>query len=124
MYPGDTVHWTLQNNIADGASTTPSHNNPGTPDNTNLHTHGLHVDTCEDNPWTEVLPGCQQTYTYHIPANHHPGMHWYHAHYHGTPQPDPPRYSKRRALVPVTTASPPLPQPLPTSSPPLGSCCC
>jgi len=32
---------------------------------------------------TAVTGGTMKSYTYHIPADHAPGMHWYHSHFHG-----------------------------------------
>lgn len=51
---------------------------------TNLHTHGLHVHPEEDNINTHVKPGERYTYSYHLPEDHLPGTHWYHAHHHGS----------------------------------------
>jgi len=57
-------------------------------DGTNLHTHGLHVSPNDDDVTRRILPRGNRTqpesYTYHIPADHMMGTHWYHAHYHGS----------------------------------------
>jgi FtsP/CotA-like multicopper oxidase with cupredoxin domain len=51
---------------------------------TNLHFHGMHVSPSgnADNIFREVGPGETANYVVDIPANHHPGMFWYHAHLH------------------------------------------
>ena len=71
---------------------------------TNLHTHGLHVSpefpvyckekyrtdkdreancNASDNVLISIGPGKSQLYDIHIPKDHPPGTHWYHAHKHG-----------------------------------------
>jgi len=52
---------------------------------TNLHTHGLHVSPSgnSDNVFPIVAPGASRTYTYDIPTNHRSGTFWYHPHAHG-----------------------------------------
>jgi FtsP/CotA-like multicopper oxidase with cupredoxin domain len=57
------------------------------PNSTNLHTHGLHIDSHEpgDNVLdVEINPGDSYTYTYHIPGHHMEGTYWYHPHLHGS----------------------------------------
>jgi FtsP/CotA-like multicopper oxidase with cupredoxin domain len=57
------------------------------PNSTNMHTHGLHIDSHEpgDNVIdVEINPGESYTYTYHLPMNHMPGTFWYHPHLHGS----------------------------------------
>lgn len=51
---------------------------------TNMHTHGLHIDPTVDDVSIPVQPGASWTYKYEVPANHAPGTHWYHSHYHGS----------------------------------------
>lgn len=55
-------------------------------DDTNLHTHGLHVSPNDDadNVFARVPPGQSRTYTYDIPPDHRSGLFWYHPHAHGT----------------------------------------
>ena len=55
-------------------------------DDTNLHTHGLHVspEGDADNIFIRVPPGQSRTYTYDIPQDHRSGLFWYHPHTHGT----------------------------------------
>ncbi|XP_077868217.1 laccase-like [Saccoglossus kowalevskii] len=80
---GDTITFTLKNALPPGQSTEYEHNTMHSPDTTNMHTHGLHVDPYEDDVFIEVHPEEQHVYTYVLPDNHAPGMHWYHAHHHG-----------------------------------------
>jgi suppressor of ftsI len=51
---------------------------------TNLHTHGLHVSPGgnADNVFLTVPPGRTQDFEIRIPANHPPGLFWYHPHAH------------------------------------------
>ncbi|KAJ3277974.1 hypothetical protein HDU76_010090, partial [Blyttiomyces sp. JEL0837] len=53
------------------------------PNTTNIHTHGLHVDPAIDTVFVEVQPGKSWTYSYDIPSDSPPGLHWYHSHLHG-----------------------------------------
>jgi FtsP/CotA-like multicopper oxidase with cupredoxin domain len=68
--PGDTIRLRLTN-----ALTEP----------TNLHTHGLTVSPRgnSDNVFLRVGPGQTQDYEFQLPANHPPGLFWYHPHPHG-----------------------------------------
>ena len=52
---------------------------------TNLHVHGLHVspEGNGDNVFIAVRPGGTFNYEYKLPANHPPGVYWYHPHHHG-----------------------------------------
>jgi FtsP/CotA-like multicopper oxidase with cupredoxin domain len=51
---------------------------------TNLHMHGLRVGPGgrSDNVFLTVMPGHSQDYELHIPADHPPGLFWYHPHAH------------------------------------------
>jgi FtsP/CotA-like multicopper oxidase with cupredoxin domain len=53
---------------------------------TNLHFHGLHVSPTGngDNPFVSVLPGEVFEYDVQVPADHPPGLFWYHPHLHGS----------------------------------------
>jgi FtsP/CotA-like multicopper oxidase with cupredoxin domain len=53
---------------------------------TNLHVHGLHVTPHGngDNPFVVLEPGQSHSYDYQLPADHRPGVFWYHPHHHGT----------------------------------------
>jgi hypothetical protein len=57
-----------------------------TPNSSNVHTHGLHIDPNIDSVFVEIRPGDTYTYYYKIPDNHAPGLHWYHSHQHGSSQ--------------------------------------
>ncbi|MFV0373340.1 multicopper oxidase family protein [Microbacterium sp.] len=52
---------------------------------TNLHTHGLRVSGTGngDNPFVRVGPGESFDYEIELPADHPPGVCWYHPHHHG-----------------------------------------
>ena len=68
--PGDTIRLRFVNAL----------NEP-----TNLHTHGLTVSPRgnSDNVFLRVAPGQTQDYEFQLPANHPPGLFWYHPHPHG-----------------------------------------
>lgn len=55
-------------------------------DATNLHVHGLHVSPSGngDNPFVMIEPGDSFDYEYELPADHPPGVYWYHPHHHGS----------------------------------------
>ncbi|TDW29756.1 multicopper oxidase family protein [Cryobacterium psychrophilum] len=67
---GDTLSVSLRNGLTD-----PS----------NLHVHGLHVspENNSDNMFVTVPAGESFDYQYDLPANHPPGVYWYHPHQHG-----------------------------------------
>ncbi|XAS65531.1 multicopper oxidase family protein [Micrococcaceae bacterium Sec5.8] len=71
LRPGDRVNLTLENGLRDP---------------TNLHVHGLHVSPQgnSDNVLLSVDPGTSFDYEYRLPADHPPGVYWYHPHHHGT----------------------------------------
>ena len=71
LRPGDRLVVHLENGLAD---------------DTNLHTHGLHVSPSGDgdNIFVRVRPGETRTYVYDIPSDHRSGLFWYHPHAHGT----------------------------------------
>lgn len=68
--PGDRVRVLLRNRL---------------PQPTNLHVHGLHVspEGHSDNMFVSVEPGASFQYEYRLPADHPPGVYWYHPHHHG-----------------------------------------
>jgi FtsP/CotA-like multicopper oxidase with cupredoxin domain len=82
---GDSVKVTLDNDLDANPGTTTTMNTMHSPGTTNLHTHGLHVDsdTPQDNVYIAVDPGDTFEYTYTIASDHAAGTHWYHAHFHG-----------------------------------------
>ena len=57
----------------------------GQADPSNLHVHGLHVspENNSDNMFVTVAAGDSFDYQYDLPANHPPGVYWYHPHHHG-----------------------------------------
>ena len=56
------------------------------PNNTNIHTHGLHVPHEEpgDDVFINVPPQSTYNYAYEIPEDHVGGTYWYHPHLHGS----------------------------------------
>ena len=68
---GDTLRVSLKNSLTD-----PS----------NLHVHGLHVspEDNSDNMFVTVEAGESFDYQYELPADHPPGVYWYHPHHHGS----------------------------------------
>ena len=70
VHPGDTIRLRLPN---------------GLDQTTNLHFHGLVVSPLanSDNPFLQVAPGDTERYEVRIPADHAPGLFWYHPHPHG-----------------------------------------
>src|SRR6266850_8283428 len=69
VHPGDTLRLRLTNALAEP---------------TNLHTHGLTVPPRgnADNVLLTVAPGQTQDYEIRLPADHPPGLYWYHPHPH------------------------------------------
>ncbi|KAJ3228413.1 hypothetical protein HDU81_006177 [Chytriomyces hyalinus] len=85
---GDTVTVTIinqleANNDEDDLVDMSLMNTMHSPNSTNLHTHGLHVSSSQDNVFQHIYPGETFQYKYTIPDNHAPGLHWYHSHKHG-----------------------------------------
>lgn len=92
---GDTLRIQLNNSLPPNPPIKPL--NPsylGYPNNTNMHTHGLHVypgiinpslygDYVVDGLGQGVAPGESRQYQYQIPSNHPAGPFWYHPHLHG-----------------------------------------
>ena len=70
LRPGDRLQIRLSNQLRDP---------------TNLHVHGLHVspEGNGDNIFITVDPGRSFDYAYQLPADHPPGVYWYHPHHHG-----------------------------------------
>jgi len=93
---GDTLRIGLNNALPSNPPANPA--NPSYlafPNNTNMHTHGLHVypgiissnlygDYVVDEPGQGVAPGAFRQYQYQIPSNHPDGPFWYHPHLHGS----------------------------------------
>jgi FtsP/CotA-like multicopper oxidase with cupredoxin domain len=70
LRPGDRLKVALRNDL---------------PEATNLHVHGLHVSPQDngDNPFVRIEAGSTFDYEYELPADHPPGVYWYHPHLHG-----------------------------------------
>lgn len=102
---GDVLNVNLVNNLPansdplcvnDHIKPGEDHNKPHCFNNTNLHTHGLHISPKgnSDNVGISIAPGKNHPYKFEIlpagnpepekPAVHYPGTHWYHAHRHGS----------------------------------------
>lgn len=92
--PGDTLKIRLNNLLppedhANHCGTDENCDHHTTPhgfNNTNLHTHGLHVSPSgkSDNVFVKLEPGDSFDYEIHIPEDHSAGTFWYHAHVHGS----------------------------------------
>ncbi|CAM9340847.1 unnamed protein product, partial [Pylaiella littoralis] len=56
------------------------------PNVTNIHVHGLHVSPSGvgDNIYRRVGPGDASEYVYDLPADHYPGIFYYHPHFEGS----------------------------------------
>ena len=85
--PGETLEILLKNELSvqQAGEHATDINQPHGFNDTNLHTHGLHVSPSgdEDNVLAIVRPNTERVYSYQIPEYHPPGTHWYHAHKHG-----------------------------------------
>ena len=90
------------------------------PNTTNIHTHGLHIDPNVDSIYLAAQPGGGTLeYKYQLPAAHSPGLHWYHAHTHGSSA-----MQLMGGLVgalivqapPAVGSAPPAPTPVPPST--------
>lgn len=85
VFPGDELTLTLVNKLGpelDGEEHIM--NTMHSPNTTNMHTHGLHISPEVDTVFISAKPGESLTYPYKIAEDHAPGMHWYHAHLHGS----------------------------------------
>nr|AYM53687.1 multicopper oxidase type 3 [Cystobacter fuscus] len=87
-YPGDTLNFTLVNNLPAEPVTDeePPVTEPHGFNTSNLHFHGLHVSPAgnADNVMLEISPGNHFHYEVKIPLDHPAGTYWYHAHKHGS----------------------------------------
>ncbi|MBW0449917.1 copper oxidase [bacterium M00.F.Ca.ET.228.01.1.1] len=75
------------NNPPANCPANPDHSTPHCFNDTNLHTHGLHISPSgdQDNVLITVHPGDKpRVFNFQIPANHPSGTFWYHAHLHGS----------------------------------------
>jgi FtsP/CotA-like multicopper oxidase with cupredoxin domain len=74
LVPGDNFTLVLENNLGpnpEGEDTTM--NSMHSPNSTNMHTHGLHIDPIVDTVFVHASPGQTLTYNYKLPRNHAPG---------------------------------------------------
>jgi suppressor of ftsI len=95
IFPGQTVRITVKNSLPpyDSTGWNGDHNVPHHLGSTNLHLHGMDViphlfepiGTSDPRaPMIEIMPGESKEYLFEIPANHPPGLDWYHPHHHGS----------------------------------------
>lgn len=85
LSPGDTMELLIVNGLS-GDNPDPGMNEFRQPLTLSFHTHGLHVSPSDlaDNIYLEIAPGASQQHIIEIPSDHAPGLHWYHAHHHGS----------------------------------------
>lgn len=85
LQPGDTMKVTFVNDLNDQGL---SHINNciSSPDESNLHFHGLYIsgELPSDDATLVVSPGQNYSYSTKLPENHMPGTHWMHPHRHGS----------------------------------------
>lgn len=88
--PGDTLRVAFRNDLPGDPDAAPhAHHsnteNPAVFNDTNLHTHGLHVSPRDpaDNVLLILGPGAKHDFEFKIPEDHPAGTFWYHAHVHG-----------------------------------------
>lgn len=93
LQAGDRLKVALSNRMAKLNLPPSEHHDHGTDltrphawTDTNLHTHGLHVSSedNQDNPFIVIKPGETFDYDIRLPADHQPGFFWYHPHKHGS----------------------------------------
>eukprot|EP01083_Nonionella_stella_P012988 36683_1 len=96
VFAGTTFTIRLVNNFVNSfnykeQNATKCHNKYCGMDVTNLHTHGLHISSQQDDVLRQLLPRETEwhdapttDYTYTIMNEHYPGIHWYHPHNHGS----------------------------------------
>lgn len=93
--PGEKVRIRVKNSLTpyDSTGWTGDHNIPHHLSTTNLHVHGLDVAPHLFNPlgtsdpkapMIHIMPGETFDYVFELPADHPPGLYWYHPHNHGS----------------------------------------
>jgi suppressor of ftsI len=93
--PGETLHIRVKNSLPtyDSKDWNGDHNVPHALSTTNLHLHGLDIRPHLFQPlgttdplarMVAIEPGGQLDYSFQIPADHPPGLYWYHPHHHGS----------------------------------------
>ena len=83
LKPGDVLRIKLINDMPPNRDPEPiDHSLPHQFNNTNLHSHGLHVSPSgiADNVMRVMEPGESYDIEIAIPSDHIPGTHWYHPH--------------------------------------------
>lgn len=92
---GDTLQVMVHNDLPPNPASVEPNWTYRYPNNTNFHTHGLHVDPgllrpdvysdyVVDDPREGVLPGTRRFHEFPIVEDHPPGTYWYHPHLHGS----------------------------------------
>eukprot|EP00732_Lithocolla_globosa_P002463 Lithocolla_globosa_v1_NODE_1624_length_2441_cov_23.537301.p1 type:complete len:516 gc:universal NODE_1624_length_2441_cov_23.537301:199-1746(+) len=87
LEPGDTMNLVLRNQLGSEKPLVDQRMNRfHSPNVTNLHLHGLHISPSgsSDNMEIVVNPGNTFFHQYQIPADHAPGLYFYHPHHHGS----------------------------------------
>ena len=74
FYPGTTVHMTWYNRLQGTNSDNTLINQYRDLSVLNVHTHGFHISSIQDNIQIIIEPQTSYTYTYTIPQDHYPGM--------------------------------------------------
>ncbi len=93
--PGEALHIRVKNSLPpyDSSGWTGDHNVPHALHTTNLHVHGLDVAPHLFAPlgtsdpaaaMIHIMPGESFDYVFQLPADHPPGLFWYHPHHHGS----------------------------------------
>ena len=93
--PGESLRITVKNSLPpyDSTGWPGNHNVPHALDATNLHLHGLDIaphlfePPGTANPLAKMVhigPGASFEYLFQLPADHPPGLYWYHPHLHGS----------------------------------------
>ncbi len=96
--PGQPFNVTIVNSFPANPAATPGPgvdpmNNPHHFNTTNLHVHGVQVVPHIFEPvgttdpaamMVAIEPGTSKTYNFVLPADHPPGLYWYHPHHHGS----------------------------------------
>lgn len=92
---GDALHVMVHNDLPPNPASVEPNWTYRYPNNTNFHTHGLHVDPgllrpdvysdyVVDDPQEGVQPGTRRYHEFPIVEDHPPGTYWYHPHLHGS----------------------------------------
>ena len=79
---GDLLTVNLENHLGVDSGSYTELNTFHNVNHTNLHTHGLHVQSNlpQDDIFIDIKPGENFSYVYQLPPHHSGGTFWYHAH--------------------------------------------